>query len=240
MKTHNKILGIIGLFIFFLIALYGILFFAGLNWANLEGSFYFGYTGGADSKLNLTCPRIVTPLDSAYIVAVIPNKTDRVITPAVESQISGQPISFQRQNVSVEPGKSQEIKWKVGPEDVAFGHLIMAEVYQYAYFAVGTAMATCGGLFLNLPFISGLQLYYLSIALIVLLTVGGILLWHYNTRRPGMKLLERGGPMLLLLVFILIGIIVGSLGIWILGAIALALSIVLFIVLLGLRLSPSM
>jgi hypothetical protein len=240
MKPQNKILGYFGLTIFFIFSLLGILFFAGLNWAHLESHFYFGFNGGAETKLYLVCPHIITPQDSATVSARIFNKTDKVISPFIESQISGLVLDDERIQASVEPGQTQELKWKVGPENVTFGHLIMAQVYQFESYKTPTATATCGSLFLNLPLFSGIQLYYLTMIISLAGMLAGMLLWYSNTRKPGVTLREHGSGMIVLIVIIMIGIYFGSQGLWIFGVLALALSVIMFIIqLFGRRLSPA-
>jgi hypothetical protein len=239
MKPQNKILNALGLVLFFTGILLGVAFFGSLTWANLEARFYFGFNGGAETTLRLTCPHIMTTHDTGSVTAVVANKVEKTINPIFQADISGPLLRSVRTQPSIEPGKTQQVKWEISAKDVDYGHLIMAQVYQYASFKTPTATATCGTLFLNLPGLTGMQVYILILVVSLLGIAIGIALWLIGNRTLKGRFVERLWEMVLLTVVVLVGILFGSLGLWIFGTLALVLSLLMFVVLIGRRFMPS-
>jgi hypothetical protein len=238
MKTKNNFLTGLGLILFFVGALIGILFFAGLVWPSLEANFYFGYNGGADTKLRLICPRILTPADNAVLTAVVTNKTDRTISPKFEAQISGPIIQTIRTTPAIEAGQTVDLRWEVNGEDVAFGHLIMTQVYQFAAYKTPTATSTCGSLYLFIPWLAGNVVYVILFILSMALIIAGILLWRVGRGQMLTGLdQEQFTGMLILGATVLVGILIGTAGQWILGLVVLVLAVVMFAVQVSPRLS---
>jgi hypothetical protein len=229
MKPQNKILGGLGLVLFFAGVLFGMVFFTSLTWANLEASFYFGFNGGADTKLRLTCPHIMTPQDNGSVTATITNKVEKIIKPILQADFSGPMLRSIRTQPSIDPGKTQEIKWAISAQDVDYGHLIMVQVYQYSSYKTSTATATCGTLFLNLPALTGMEIYILALVLSLLGIAIGFALWLISNRPITGRSLQHLWGMILLAVVVLLGILFGSLGLWIFGTFALALSLLMLI-----------
>ena len=230
MRSKNKFLSQLGLILFFVGALVGILFFAGLVWPSLEANFYFGYSGGADTKLRLSCPRIVTPQDKALVRAAVSNKVDRPISPRFQTQISGPIMQVIQSQYTIEPGQTIYPTWEVGSNDLAFGHLIIAQVNQYASYKTPTAAAACGSLFLFVPRLTGGQIYDLALVISMGLVVIGLFSWRAG--RGDMTGLEHDQFMGMLLLggIVLAGIVLGTLAQWILGTLALAIAVLLFII----------
>jgi hypothetical protein len=239
MKSQNKILSAVGWVLFFAGILLGIILFAGLTWANLEANFYFGYNGGADTKLRITCPHILTPRDSGIVTATVTNRTDKVIKPALEAQLSGPILQTARTVPSIEPGQTRLVTWPVTPDNVAFGHLVMAQVYQFASYETGTAMADCGALFLYTPRLTGMEIYIFVLVVSLVMAAAGFILWLLGNRSLPEKSIEHMWGMVLLAAVVLLGILFGSLGQWILGMFAFFLSVLVFVIQVTRRLMPS-
>jgi hypothetical protein len=237
MESKNKSLNTLALILFFMGVLVGMALFAGLTWANLEASFYFGYNGGADTKLRLSCPRILTARETGTVTALVTNKSERVITPSMDAQISGPILTMTRTNSAIEPGKTIRVEWKVNAEDVEYGHLIMVQVYQNSYATTPSAMATCGTLFLNIPGSTGNQVYFITLAISLFGMIGGLGLWLLTAWPLTGKSVEQMGGMVFLAVVTLLGILFGSLGSWALGVFCLVISLFMVVVLTGRRLS---
>ena len=230
MRPQNKILGGLGLALFFTGVLLGMAFFAVLTWASLEASFYFGYNGGAETKLRLACPYIMTPQDSGSVTATVVNKVEKTISPVFQADFSGPMLRSIRTQPSIDPAKTREIQWAISAQDVDYGSLIMVQVYQYSSYKTPTAMATCGTLFLNLPTLTGMEIYILALVLSLLGITAGILLWLINNRPVTGRKREYLGGILFLTAIVLLGILFGSLGQWMLGVFALGLSLLMFVI----------
>jgi hypothetical protein len=238
MKPQNKILNTLGFILFFAGVLSSMVFSVGLIWANLEANFYFGFNGGAEAKLRLSCPHIMTPQDSSSVTATISNKVDKTIEPILQADFSGPMLRSLRTKASIGPGKTQQIRWAISAEDVDFGHLIMAQVYQYSSYKTSTATATCGTLYLTIPALTGVQVYILVLVVSLLGIATGIALWLMGNWKPKERSAERLWGMTFLTVVTLVGILFGSMGLWLLGIFAVALSLLMVISQVGRWLMP--
>jgi len=239
MKPKNKFLVSLGLILFFIGAMLGMLFFAGLTWPHLEANFYFGYSGGADTRMRLFCPHILTPKDSGVVTSAVTNKVDKPISPIIQTEISGPIMQTLRTRPSIDPGQTLNLKWDVNADDLAYGHLIMVEVYQYSTYKTPTATANCGTLFLFLPALTGQQIYLSALAASLIGMISGIFIWILgNGTLTGLEQ-ERLWGMVVLAGIIVLGILLGTLGQWILGTLALALSVLMFVIQLSRRLAAS-
>jgi hypothetical protein len=229
MKPQNKILNALGFILFFAGVLLGMVFSAGLIWANLEANFYFGFNGGADTKLRLACPHIMTPQDSDSVIAIISNKVDKTIEPILQADFSGPMLRSVRTKASIDPGKTEQIRWAISAEDLDYGHLIMAQVYQYSSYKTSTATATCGTLFLTIPALTGMQVYILVLGFSLFGIATGVALWLMGNWKRKERSAEHFWGMIFLTVVVFAGILVGSMGLWVLGIFALALSLLIVI-----------
>lgn len=239
MKPKNKFLIILGPVLFFAGVLIGIVFFAALIWPSLESDFYFGYSAGADTKLRLTCPHIMTLADNGVITAIVTNKVDRPISPEVEANISAPIPQTIRTKPTIEPGQTAALKWDINSDNVDFGHLILAQVYQFSAYATPTAMGKCGTLFLFTSALTGNEIYLFSLVGSLALIIAGIgisLLGSGSLVELGQK---RFSGMVLLGGIIVVGIILGTLDQWLFGVLVLALAVLMLTIQITQRLNPS-
>jgi hypothetical protein len=237
MRSKNKSLNTLALILFFVGILVGMALLAGITWANLEASFYFGYNGGADTKLRLSCPRILTAQETGIVTALVTNKSERSITPNMDAQISGPILTMTRSNPAIEPGKTVRVDWKIDAEDIEYGHLIMVQVYQNAYATTPSAMATCGTLFLNIPGPTGGEVYFITLAISLFGMISGLGLWRLTARPLTGKSVEQLGGMVFLAAVTLLGVLFSSLGSWALGVLCLVITLFMFVLLIGRRLA---
>lgn len=82
----------------------------------------------------------MAPRDSSLVTTTVKNKVDRTISLIFQAEISGPLLRIIRTRPSIEPGKTQQIKWAISTEDVDYGHLIIAQVYQFAFYKTPTAV----------------------------------------------------------------------------------------------------
>ncbi|HTX91921.1 MAG TPA: hypothetical protein VMC09_11975 [Anaerolineales bacterium] len=239
MKPRNKFLMTLGSVLFYAGVILGMLLFAGLSWAGLESSFYFGYNGGAQTTLHLTCPRILTTHETGNVVATITNRTKSTVSPLYETQISGLLIRNLRTQQPIAPGQTVRLSWEVSGADVDYGSLVMAEVYQNPAYQIPTGMATCGTLYLNWPGLSGEGIFLAALAGSLLGLVAGFLLWFLSARPLVERSIEQFRGMTFVGVVVLFGLAFASFGHWGLGIFALVLCLLTLLVLLGRRLANS-
>jgi hypothetical protein len=233
MRPSTTFLRTLGLILFFAGILLGLCLAGGLTWANLEADFYFGFGVKGDTTLDLACPLIMTPAETGRATITIPNPSDRLVEPLVQVDISG-PIGRRvREHVSIDAGTSQTASWEVGNQDVAFGHLILVKVYEFAALSLPSADDTCGILVVNLLGLSGEGIFLLTLAVSVALAALGLLLWAASYRARKVPVPSETGGMLLLAGIVGVGILVGSLGWWLPGLLAVAASVLLTAILIA-------
>ncbi len=238
MKSKNKALIGVGWILFIIGTIIGIIFIAGLLWPSVESSFYFGYRGGADTKLRLYCPRIITPQDKAAITAAITNRVDKPISPRVEANLTAPILQTLESQPTINPGETLQLKWPVNSGNLEFGHLIMIQVFQFSSYGTGTAMGQCGSLFLFIPILTGTQFYALLLIVSMALMIVGIVLWALGKRNSTGLNRERLAGLVLLGVLVLVAIILATLAQWVLGVFVFIITVVMFIVQLSTQLNP--
>jgi hypothetical protein len=239
MKPKNRFLILFGWTLFFASAVVGMILFTGLTWANLEANFFFGYNGGAETHLHLKCPTILTLSDSGAITATITSKVDQVIHPNMFVQISGNPITVAHESPKINPGDTVLLQWPVGPDEVSFHHLIMAQVYQYSSYKTPTATDNCGTVFLYVTGLTGKQVYWIFLITSLAGMALGLALWLIGNGVLSELATERMWGMIFLAAVVIIGIFFGTIGQWIPGLLAVALAVLMFFVQVSRRLLPA-
>jgi hypothetical protein len=236
MKPSIKFFRSLGLILFFAGTLFGMALFGGLTWANLEADFYFGFGIQGETSLKMACPLIMAPAETGQVTITISNPSDRPVDPLIQVDTSGPIIGRSlREHLSIEPGSTQTASWEVGSGDLAFGHLILAKVYQFQALSLQSADDTCGILVINVPGLTGKEIYLLALTASLLAGVLGFVVWLASHRAAGERVPSDMGGMLLLAGIVAAGIVVGSLGWWVAGLLAMAASLLLTAILLSRR-----
>jgi hypothetical protein len=233
MRQSIKFFRTLGSILFLVGILLGLFLAGGLTWANLEADFYFGFGARGEIGLDMTCPLIMTPAETGRATITLANSSERLVEPLVQVDISG-PIgrSF-RERVPVEAGAIQTASWEVGDQDLAFGHLILVKVYQFAALSLPSADASCGILVLSLGGLSGQDIYLLILVASVALAALGFLLWGASYRANKEHLPNEMGGMLLLSAIVGVAVLVGSLGWWFPALLVLAACVLLTAILIA-------
>ena len=222
----------VGFLLFFAGVFLGTAFFGGLTWAQFEATFYGFPRLSTENFDGLTCPKLMTISDTGTLHATVKNETDRKIEPVLRVEISTPAMArSERIKLSMEPGESKTATWSVSSENIDLDFFIFAKVYRYPAYKTPLAEAGCGILVLDLPFISGQILFGAWLGASILLTLSGLwLLTEYRKTEVGRARIS--GAMTLLAVVVLIGLVLGIQGIWLLGILALMLVVLLTIVIL--------
>lgn len=80
MTGNKKLLRTLGVVIFAIGMMVGMMMFIFMNWANLEAYFYFGYSAPPDKTLTtLRCPLLMTTSETATVTIRITNNTDLIL-----------------------------------------------------------------------------------------------------------------------------------------------------------------
>jgi len=232
-----QLIRILAIGLFLVGVLLGLFMAAGLSLASLEGFVYFGTHHSEQETLKtLRCPTILSGNESGLVTASITNTTDRVIQPIIKVQISDQLDLWHdlEQDASISPNKTQLFKWEIGPQDVAFGYLVLVKMRQSTAYLTPSRQDTCGTLVLNIPFLTGAQMLWTGWLGAFLLMAAGIITWTLGNRPLIGRARFIRQAMLFLTLALLGGIAAGYFDLWLLGVICLVLSVLTLVAMFSL------
>lgn len=219
MNTRNqRIRTILGISFYIL----GILIGAALNvsmvWADLEASFY-GFTRYGQERLkDLHCPVFFTSKEEGKITATFYNPTDHDIDPRVWTDISSPgPFESNREAILVEPGKSVTLEWQISTNHVVLERFVFFRIFQSADYGIVSHEATCGIMFLDIPFLTGEQLFWLAFILCILGIIIGAGLWESSNTPLKGHTRDLARALRFMAILILAGMFVAYQGNWVVG-----------------------
>ncbi len=225
-KLWGTLIYIVGLLLALLLALAAI-------WGDFEAVSYFN-TGGSYAQFGgLHCPILISQSEVAPVSATFENGTDKTIEPYYEVQISGMAAqrSFDKQ-LQLLPHSSMTVRWTVSASDIDLGWFVMVRLTVLPFAGNPAREATCGMMVLNLGGLTGSQVLPWVVALSLLAIVLGLTL-REGTGLPGTSkesTLRNG--MRAASVAVLLGMLTGFLGLWLIGLIFSAITILLAVILL--------
>lgn len=209
----------------------GILFATGLTailtWASLEADFYGFQRYASDERLGgLTCPPIMTPHETALISVKVDNPAKKEITPIVRIDTSTAGVADTKQKqFRIQPGATSELTQTVSAENIDLGFFIFAKGFRYPAYPLASAEGTCGIMVLDLPILSGSQIFGLWLALSLVLTPLG--LWRWNASFAAGEPHRAENAARALAVVAMVGLLVSISGLWLIGILFLALTLLL-------------
>jgi hypothetical protein len=227
-KINPKILRPIGLLLFSVGIFLGLALSGIAAWADLEASFYFGYEP-TDKPLNtLTCPKILTRAESGTVTVSLNNPTQGAITPVVDIDISNHgAMRTLRTKPSIAPNETQRLQWTVTADDIVFGYLILAKVAVSHAATLPSRLGTCGTLVIDLPGLTGNQIFTIALAISLLGILIGTWIWTGSNRPLNGRGLDATRAMVVLAVIVLAGMLFSFMGWWMLGIIMFSIAVLL-------------
>lgn len=209
---------VFGVLIFAIGVLASALLTGGLAWAGLEATLYHFHRYTDESFDGLSCPLLMTHQETGTVRVAVYNPSGSVIAPNMTIHLSDSWIPTSDEvSVEVEPGEIRELEWDISSENVDRDYFIFAKVYSAPSNSMPAAEATCGILALNVPFLTGIQLLSLWLALGLVFPPLGLWVWRLSLVQP------RKMPWIATaLVVTSFGGLVASLsGVWMLGIVFL-------------------
>lgn len=205
-KTWRSRLGLV-VFISGIIA--GATLLIALAWADLESPFYYVQRLG-NAPLSLACPPFVTPNRVEQVTAYVNNPTDRELSPLTRAVFSHKGMLRQEEKrITLPPNASKTIMWYVSAENVDRTMFVFVNVFVFPDYQFESLEGSCAAMFVDVPFLNGWQVLWLSVILVGLLLPGGYALWiTANTPLTGEKQ-NSAGLMKAMLLTIAIGILAG-------------------------------
>jgi hypothetical protein len=236
MPGRDRWLRIVGVVLFSVGFALGVLVFAGATWADLEGAMFDTGMRGDKTLRTLRCPVLITRNETGTVSAGFHNPLDRPVRFSIRTRISEGFVTLMREETAylpVDEGATERLEWTVTPDEAAYGSVILVKVLLRGHYPLPSRQATCGVLVLGLPFLSGRQALALTVAASLLLMALGGILWLRGAWpvKEGSGLdLARG--LAALAVCVLVGMVVGFLGAWVLGLIVVVITALLIVELL--------
>lgn len=221
MTVRDKPLRLLGAILFSLGFVIGLAIFAGAVWADFEAAMFDTSMRGDASLRSLRCPVLITENETGLVSASFHNPLDRPAQFYVRSRISEGFVTLMRESkelLPVAPGATGRLEWSVTAEDAAYGSVVLVSVMLMAYYPLPSRDGSCGVLVVDVPFLSGAQLLVLGVASsFVLMALGGAL-WLVGSRTLDKESrLSLGRGMGALAGSVLVGMLVGFLGSWLVG-----------------------
>jgi hypothetical protein len=221
MQSKKKLYRTLGITLFYAGMLAGMAMFVMMNWAYFEAYFFFGYSIPADKTLTtLRCPLLMTTGETGAVTMSVTNNTDRDLEALIRTEISYYGAArSERVYYPLAAGETRNLSWTVTSDDMVFGHLVMARVYVYNAYTLPSLTKTCGTVMLNLPGLTGIELFFIVLAFSLASMATGWGLWLTGSRPLQADGLIATRAMVIFTVITVIGLLAGIIGLWGVGLI---------------------
>jgi hypothetical protein len=227
---NKKLFKIIGGLILTVAVLLGFTISSGIIWGDLEASMF---TSGInpDSRLkNLNCPVLITSNEVGTVSITLKNPTNKDSERYLMANVSEGYASLVREvrtKVPLPASGKQKVEWKIFPEDAAFDRVVFFRVYMNAKYPYPSMGGNCGVIRIDFPWLTGNQVFAALVGITLVSITGGATLWESGIRPASNKLRNRTNAIYFLLGTLTIAGILGYLGVWVFGILALAIAVIL-------------
>jgi hypothetical protein len=236
MPLHGKALDILSVAVFSAGALLGLVLAAATVWADFEAAL-FDVSIRPDERLTtLSCPPLMTTAETATVSASFTNTAEWPVRLTVMARISDGFVTLIREEralLPLEPGEARRLEWEVTPGDRVYDRFVLVRVHSLRYSPHPYRQGSCGIVVLDTARLGGSELFALGVGASLLAMGLGLGLWIVS-RRP---LLGRARGtayiMGILAAIVLVAIAAGALGWWGVGAVALVVTALFLVVILG-------
>ena len=213
-KTFIKI---ISLLIFAIGVILGVALLSVATWGALEASVFDSGTNQR-GRIKLTCPIMINQSEIGKLSITIKNPTEDKIIDRVKIRITNGFVTLYREyndRYDLEPGERKRLVWEISSQDAAYdGLMVLAKVRTRPTYPLIDKQGSCGVLVINSDPLTGMQTYYLTSAISLIMLITGIWLWKKSN--PILRDRKRAvyRAMNALIVIIFIGIVTSLLGNW--------------------------
>jgi hypothetical protein len=237
MSDRKKSIHFLGQLIFLIGILSGALLSGMFVWVNLE-HYLYGFDSLRGKPIHtLKCPLIMTKSETGKVRVSFKNDLDQTSEFNLRADFSTSTggIESTRTKVSIEPGKTQQYEWEVTSSNVTRHIFIFAKVFAYASYKLPFREASCGIWVVNVPYLTGQQIFILLFTFTLLgITIGQVSLELGEQAISGNRLnIQR---LMRFWAFLVLLALFACLQGWLLPGIILLIAIVLMGVIFGISL----
>ena len=222
MRDRKRLQRTLGAILFAVGFVLGFVIFAGMVWADFEAAMFDTSIRGEGRLRTLRCPVLIAEDETGTVSAAFHNPLDRPVNFFVRTHISQGFVTLMREErelLPVAPGETERLEWTVTADDAAYGAVVLVRVLLAGNYPLPARDASCGILALGVPLLGGRAALTLGVVASLLCMAAGGGLWLAGNRplSEGFRTeLARG--MGALAASVLLGLFVGFVGWWLLGA----------------------
>jgi hypothetical protein len=237
MKSKRKIVRFLGVLIFSVGVLLGLVLSGVAVWGDLEAHWFDAQLSQLrDASLKtMRCPVMITANETGTVSASFKNPLERPSMFMVRAHISQYLTLMREENTQlhIEPGERKSLEWTVTADDVLHGNLIFVKVLQFRKYPIPGRLGSCGILVVDLPYLTGTQLTVLTFVASLLCMAFGVGLWIVSNQPLRGRGREAVGAMGALAASVLVGIIVSLLGLWMVGLLIFVITLLVIGAIIG-------
>lgn len=235
-KLPKSLAQALGILLFSVGFLIGMALFGAIIWADFEAALFNPGIQQDASLRSLRCPAVITTSETGTVTASLRNPLDRPTERYVRAHITDGYVTLLREVnklVSLEPGERQQLQWTVTANDAAFGRLVLVKVVLRARYPLPSRQGTCGILVVDVPYLTGDQVFGLSFAASLLSMAAGFALWYRASQPLHEQRRQLARAMVMLAGSGLVGTAIGLLGLWVPGLVMFVITILGIGVIIG-------
>jgi len=187
------------------------------------------------SLSSLRCPIFITPKETSTVSLKVNNPNDFTIRPQVTTLITRSTLSLLNREVTfleIQPGETQLVTREIDSKDSVFDRLVLIKAIVNNPFPMKDVHNICGVMVVNINFLSGNQLSTIFMALSILLTVIGLILYTAGKRPFKKKFKMQLNIKLFLAILIFLSIVISNYGYFIIGLVGFFIATMTIIVVL--------
>lgn len=230
MKPGKKILLIFSVVIYSCGVILGMAITGLTMWGDLEASLYDSFIN-YEGRQRLSCPVMISSSETGTVSTTTKNPSDKPIKSRVVLRTTEGFISMMREERDfrdLAPGESYDLEWIVNPEDAVYGGLlILVKVRTDLTYPLTDRQASCGIIVVNSQGFSGVQIFIFAVVASLVFMALGITILGVNNQPLIGKPNKVFRAMLALATLILLGMLSGLFGWWVVGAVIFIVGILL-------------
>ena len=224
MEAKHNLRRALGLTCFTVGLLVGMFIVTTTAWADMEANFYGFSRFYVGNLKTLSCPAYLNRGETGKIAVKLHNATDKAIRPVVLVRLSTPLVNDEiKEPVELAAGETQRVTFPISARNVDLGFFIFAHVVTYPEYKTPMSEAMCGVFVLNLPFLTGQQIYFGLLAACLVCLGFGLWLWDTSRMPEISRLPQVRMAIRFLVVVVLVGLVSSAMGAWLLGVLALIL-----------------